>query len=122
GGTGIMNNGQLIVGRAGAGTFTQNAGRASSNVVQVGSVYGGSGYYKLFGGSLNSNFTYVGNAGTGQFLQNGGQHYTLDLRIGDQFGAAGTYTMFDGQLFGQNQARVGGDGNGTLALYGGNGH
>ena len=108
--------GSEYVGDSGTGAFTQTGGTNTvTGGLVLGDASGGSGTYKLNGGTLAvGGDEYIGNSGTGVFTQKGGTNaITGNLLVGAGAGS-GTYALLGGS------ATVGGNytqgANGTFAV------
>lgn len=106
-----------IVGGAGTGTKTTNAGTDTvKNDLVLGDQAKGNGTYNLGGtGALTvMGTTQVGNAGTGNFNQSGGTHKTNALTLANATGSTGTYALTSGTLEVATDTTVGGNGKGQF--------
>jgi hypothetical protein len=119
--------GDMYVGQAGTGTFTQSGGTVSTNHLEVGAMAGSSGLYHMSGGTLNvlgSDTLILGRDGaSGSIPAATGKFTLLDgfLTVGQTgasttmyVGKGGTGTFFLG--FDIDTFEVGG--NPTFTLYG----
>jgi hypothetical protein len=107
-----------------SGTVTQTGGTltiyGNTPGVMLGSQSGGSGYYNLQGGSLNTQTVAIGNYGYGEFVQQGDTTHTVatGLNLGQFAGGEGKYTLEGGTLT-TAQEQVGLSGTGTFIQTGG---
>jgi hypothetical protein len=107
-----------------SGTITQTGGTLTvpdnSPGLMLGAQSGGSGYYNLEGGTLNTQFVVVGNLGDGEFLQKAGTTHNvgISLNLGGPPSGQGEYTLQGGTLTTANEL-IGGDGTGTFTQTGG---
>ncbi len=133
-GSGVLNvSGDTVVGRGGAGVFTQNGSDTVHTVSGIlylgGSGTGGEtastiGTYNLMSGQLLTGASFVGQATFGTFNQSGGTHETGFLLLGNCGGclgssANGTYNLTAGTLT-AGSVTVSGFGHGEFNQSGGN--
>jgi len=114
--------GNLSVGSAGQGFFTQTAGTVDvSRTVFVGSQDGGMGRYTLSGtASVETEDFAIGSSGSGEFIQNGGTaSASRYLRLGGSGPLGGSYALNDGDLTVQDISYVGHWGRGRFVQEGG---
>lgn len=118
-----------IIGNAGTGSFTQNAGTNQvSSLLVLGGFSTGNGMYTMNGGTLtvrgisdpdDTGLAVIGGSGTGLFIQNPGSSVSVDsLVIGWSQGGNGTYTLL-GDTLSAGSLTVGLSGTGTFNLSGG---
>ncbi len=112
--------GNLQVGYAGTGTFTQASGSINASNFDVAYEAGSKGTAAIQGAArLHTLYQNVGRAGLGAVVQTGGTNtMTYDMNLGTVAGGDGAYTLGGGRLAGRT-LQVGVRGTGVFQATGG---
>jgi fibronectin-binding autotransporter adhesin len=117
---GILTDGVIIVGQAGAGAFSViNGGVANVDSVVIANAPGVAGTGNLSGNSFwtTTGSVVVGTSGNGTFNMNGGQMTCASAMLGSANGSTGTATLVDGLWqMGTGSMIVGNNGDGELNI------